>query len=160
MKLHAVELFLRVLHSCIWTMCRMSSIGKAFWKFGDIVGMTHPGNCSFRKIMKKNTIRIINSVCFSVFSAVSRFDLSAKQMGHQLISITNSKNRNSHFKNSRITFWGFLQIHTIWTTRKNNSSWVHFFDFFEICFIGMNFTVYSQITYTARNQLIVLAAKI
>ena len=63
-------------------------------------------------------------------------------------------------KNSRIDLWCVFSINAVWTTSKDDSLRLHFFDFFEISFVGVNFTVNVALSDASCDQLIVLTSEI
>ena len=122
--------------------------------------MAHPADCLFRHILKKLGILIHVYLNLSILSDRSFLYLPTQQVHHKLRTVANTKNRNTQFKNFLCVGWRIFQINTVWSTCKNNSFWINSFDFFNICFIRIDFAVHVTFAHTSCNQLIILSSEI
>ena len=99
MELCSVKLFLRTGHSCYRTHTGMSRDLKAFGSLCDIIRMAHPGYGLFGNALKQDILCIYRYICVAVFADRCSFHFSAKHVSHQLRTIADTQDGNTHFKN-------------------------------------------------------------
>ena len=86
--------------------------------------------------------------------------MTAQQMHHQLAAITDAQHRHTPCKDLRVDRGRILQINAVGATGEDDALGVLCLDDRQIGFIGIDLTVDIVLADTARDQLIVLAAKI
>ena len=87
-------------------------------------------------------------------------DVTAQQMHHQLAAVADAQHRHTPVEDLRVDRGGILQINAVGAAGKDDSLGVLCLDNRQIGFIGIDFTVDIVLADAARDQLIVLAAKV
>ena len=86
--------------------------------------------------------------------------MAAQQMHHQLAAVADAQHRHTPVEDLRVDRRGILQINAVGATGKDDTLGVLCLDNRQIGFIGIDFTVDIVLADAARDQLIVLAAKV
>ena len=93
--------------------------------------------------------------------AMSAFHTSTQLVHHDLLTITNAKDRNTHVKRGLGCAGATLTCHTVGATRKDDRLGCKVGQK-RICdvLIGMDFAINVQLAQTPRNQLRYLTSKV
>ena len=138
----------------------MGSSPEAFRCLCDVIRVAHPAYCSGGNILKQNRGLIHLYLRLSVFADRSCSYLTAQLICHQLGTVADSQNRNTHIENRLINVRRFLQVYAVWSSSKDNALGVHLFNGFQRHGVGVHFAVDIAFADTAGNQLVILAAEV
>ena len=123
--------------------------------------MTHPNNLLFRQSFENRRIRLNRNLCSSIFLCFTSLHTSAIHKMCHLHTITDTKNRNTGFKNCRIAFKRFLIIYTVWSTRENDSPDIlQCQNFFQCHRVRVQFRINTKLTNTTCYQLVILTSEV
>ena len=86
--------------------------------------------------------------------------MAAQQMHHELAAVADSQHRHAPGENLGVDRGRILQINAVGATGEDDALGVLCLDDRQIGFIGIDLTVDIVLADTARDQLIVLAAKV
>ena len=87
-------------------------------------------------------------------------DMAAQQMHHQLAAVADAQHGHAPAEDLRVDRGGILQIDAVGAAGKDDALGVLRLDHRQVGFIGIDFTVDIVLADAARDQLIVLAAKV
>lgn len=163
MKLNTVKAPALIRNRHIGTGVRMGHQRKPFWNPGHVVAVAHPGNPLFRNSFEQLAVGLIIGHSLAIFPGGILLSLchhATQGIGHQLAAITDSQNRDTQLKDFRRVIGCARRIDAVGTTSKNNSDGVQRFQLLQRSGIGLYFTIDIALTNTARNQLVILPAKV
>ena len=86
--------------------------------------------------------------------------MAAQQMHHQLAAVADAQHGHAPAEDLRVDRGGILQVDAVGAAGKNNALGILRLDNRQIGFIGIDVTVDIVLADAARDQLIVLAAKV
>ena len=86
--------------------------------------------------------------------------MAAQQMHHQLTAVADAQHRHAPVEDLGVDRGGILQINAVGAAGKNDALGILCLDDRQVGFIGIDFTVDIVLADAARDQLIVLAAKV
>lgn len=81
-------------------------------------------------------------------------------MRHKLTAIADAKHRDTQFKQPRVALGRLLVVYAVRTAGKDDADRVHCADLLERGLIGLDLTVHIMLADAARDQLVVLSAKV
>ena len=87
-------------------------------------------------------------------------DFAAQHPGHQLRAVAYAQHGNAQIEYGRIVMRRFLQIDAVRAAGEYDALAVRARDFLERRGVGHDFTVDVLIAHAARNQLVILPAKV
>ena len=121
MKLYTVQLTAFITHGGTGTLICMCNDTETTGNLGNIVGMAHPAEGGMGNSLKQSAFFAVQC-SFSVFTAaLCTADLTVSHKCHQLITIADSKNRDSQIQNGRIIVRRHFVVDTIGAAGKNNA---------------------------------------
>jgi hypothetical protein len=161
-ELYGIQLPFRIFHSSYRAVFRVCSNGKAFRCLRDIVRVAHPGDCLFRQFLalKQSAGFVINGFRFTVFRGSAGGNSSAQCIRHQLTTVADTQNRNSHFKNFFCNVGRFFVINAVRAAGEDNAHRFPRCDFLQRCGIADYFAVNTAFPHASGNKLIVLTAEV
>ena len=160
MELNRIEAALLTFHACHRAHWCVSGNLEAFRGFFYIICMAHPADRLRAHGIEDPAVRLCIHFRLAIFADWSRRNASAQHMSHQLGTITDSKDRNSHLKDFFFTMRGLLLVYTIRASGENDSLRIHFPDLFQSQCVWMNLTVNIAFSDSSGNQLVILTTEI
>ena len=160
MELNRIEAALLAFHACHRADRCVSSYPEAFRSFFYIIGMAHPADRFWAHGIENPAVRLCIHFRLSILADRSRRNASPQHISHQLRTIADSKDRNSHLKDFFFTMRGILLIYTVGTSGKNDSLRIHFPDLIQSQCVWMNLTVNIAFSDSSGNQLVILTTEI
>ena len=162
-KLYSVKAPALIGNGHIGTGVGMGHQCEALRHLCHIIAVAHPGNALLRKPLEQFTIGLIVGHRFTVLPGSVLLGFrhhTAQSMGHQLAAVTDSQNGNAQLENLRRIAGSICGVDTVGTAGENNPDGIHRFQLFQRSGIGLYLAIDIALANTARNQLIVLSAKI
>ena len=86
--------------------------------------------------------------------------MAAKRVSHQLDAITNAKYWDTLFKDRTVNTRGIVGVNAVGTSGEDNADWLFCDNFLQRRAIGEHLAINGTFAHTARNQLIILPAKV
>jgi len=126
----------------------------------DIVVVAHPADGGGLHIGEHLAAVVHEDLGLAVLTLGGAADVAAQQMHHELTAVADAQHRHTPGKDLRVDRGRILQINTVGATGKDDTLGVLCLDNRQIGFIGIDFTVDIVLADAARDQLIVLAAKV
>ena len=127
---------------------------------GNIDPMAHPAHGLWRYPLKQLAGRIYIHLRVSILADNRFLDNAVQQVTHQLGSVADSKNRYPQFKNLLGTTRRSVFKYHIRSACENDSLGIHLLNLVQAHIVRMDFAVYIALADAARNQLIILTAKV
>ena len=161
MELQRINILLYIASSRKCTGITVRILHKAISQCIHLITMTHPNNLLFRQSFENRRIRLNRNLCSSIFLCFTSLHTSAIHKMCHLHTITDTKNRNTGFKNCRIAFKRFLIIYTVWSTRENDSPDIlQCQNFFQCHRVRVQFRINTKLTNTTCYQLVILTSEV
>ncbi len=160
MELRCIDLPLWTFHRCHRADRRMSGHTKSFRRLCNIVRMTHPCHRGRFHIFEKNRRPFHLYVCMPVLTDRSRLYSSAQTVCNQLRTVTDSQNRNARLKYFFLIMRRSFIINAVRPACEDNPFRIHLLYLLKAQRVRMHLTIYIAFSDSARNQLIILSAKV
>ena len=160
MELHAVKILLPQLHARHRTGVRVGHYLESRRHLLDINAMAHPADRSGGNAVEQRGIRIHIHFRMAVLADRRLLHHAVQQIAHQLRAVADSQHRNAQLKYLFGTAGSAVLKHHIRSPGENDPLGIHLPDLVQAQIIGMYLAVYVAFADAARNQLIVLAAKV
>ena len=160
MELDRVQALLGVLCRSYRAVDRVSSDLKAGRCLLNIVVVAHPADGGGLHIGEHLAVRVHEHLSLAVLALRCAADMAAQQMHHQLAAVADAQHRHTPVEDLRVDRGGIFQINAVGATGKDDTLGILCLDNRQIGFIGIDFTVDIVLADAARDQLIVLAAKV
>ena len=126
----------------------------------NVVVVAHPADGGRLNIREHFAVIVHEHLRLAVLTLRCTADVTAQQMHHQLAAIADAQHRHTPGKDLRVDRGRILQINTVGATGEDDALGVLCLDDRQISFIGIDLTVDIVLADTARDQLVVLAAKV
>ena len=160
MELHRVEALFRIFHSCHRAVCGVGGDLETGGSLLNVIVMAHPADGGGLHIGEQLALGVHEHLSLAVLTLRCTADMAAQQMHHQLAAVADAQHRHTPVEDLRVDRGGILQINAVGATGKDDTLGVLCLDNRQIGFIGIDFTVDIVLADAARDQLIVLAAKV
>ena len=160
MELDRVQALLSVLCRSYRAVDRVSSDLKAGRSLLNIVVVAHPADGGGLHISEQLALSVHEHFGLAVLALRCAADMAAQQVHHQLAAVADAQHRHTPVEDLRVDRGGIFQINAVGATGKDDTLGVLCLDNRQIGFIGIDFTVDIVLADAARDQLIVLAAKV
>ena len=159
-ELERVQALFLVLCRSYGAVDRVGCDLKARGRLLNVVVVAHPADGGRLYIREHFTVIVHEHLRLAVLTLRCATDMTAQQMHHQLAAITDAQHRHTPCKDLRVDRGRILQINAVGATGEDDALGILCLDDRQIGFIGIDLTVDIVLADTARDQLIVLAAKI
>ena len=163
MELHAVDFPRFVADADGRAGLGMRAEAEALRHLRHIVAVAHPCNALLLQTMEQLAARVKERLRFSVFPRgilLRSRDLAAEVMGDQLTAIADTEDGQTQFKNCRIDLRRAFSVDALRAAGKNKADRLELHQLRQRRGTGLDLAVYVILTHTARDQLVVLSAKI
>ena len=159
-ELNCVQALFLVLCRSYGAVDRVGCDLKARGRLLNVVVVAHPADGGRLYIREHFTVIVHEHLRLAVLTLRCTANVTAQQMHHQLAAITDAQHRHTPCKDLRVDRGRILQINAVGATGEDDALGVLCLDDRQIGFIGIDLTVDIVLADTARDQLIVLAAKV
>lgn len=122
--------------------------------------MAHPADRTLADVAKEQGRLIHLYLGLAILADWGSLHFSTEQVGHQLRTIADAKDRNTKLKYLPVITRRGLPICTVRSPGKDDSFGIHFPDLFQAQCMGMHFTIHIAFPDTSGDQLIILSTKI
>ena len=112
-ELHAVQFLVLVHHGSYRAFGGMGDDGKAFRHLFHIVLVAHPADIVLFQSGEQTGFVIQHDGRFPVFAAACVSHYAAQGLGHELMAVADTQNRNPHFEHACINGRGIFGIYTV-----------------------------------------------
>ena len=126
----------------------------------NVVVVAHPADGGRLHVRKHLAAVVYKDFRLAVLTLRSAADMAAQQMHHELAAVADSQHRHAPGEDLGVDGGRILQIHAVGSARKDDALGILGLDGGKVGLIGIDFTVDIVLADTARDQLIVLAAKV
>ncbi len=126
----------------------------------NIVVVAHPADGGGLHIGEHLAAVVHEDLGLAILALRGAADTAAQQVHHELTAVADAQHRHAPAEDLRGDRGGILQVDAVGTAGKNNALGILRLDHRQVGFIGIDFTVDIVLANTARDQLIVLAAKV
>lgn len=161
MELHGIELSCRIFHhrdGAVRGLCRHA---KAFGRFGDVVGVTHPTDALLRYISKEHGRPVHNLKLRPAVLADRRcLNLAAKFVCHELRTVAYTEDGHAEGKNFLAVRRGILLVDALRAARKDDRLGRERTKLLQRERMRMHLAVDAALAHAACDQLVVLTAKV
>lgn len=161
MELHGIELSCRIFHrrdGAVRCLCRHV---KAFGRFGDIVGVTHPTDALLRYISEEHGRPVRNlKLRPAVLADRRRLNLAAEFVCHELRTVAYTEDGHAKGENFLAVRRRILLVDALGAARKDDRPWRERTKLLQRERMRMHLAVDAALAHAARNQLVVLTAKV
>ena len=158
--MHRIQALFGVLHGSHRAVGRMGGHLEAVGSLLDVIVVAHPADGGIVHALEQLAGGIHKDLRFAVFTLGGPAHLAAQQMGHQLAAIADAQDGHAPGKDLGVAAGRVLQIDAVGAACKNDALGVFGTDHRQVGFIGIDLTVNIVLTHPARDQLIILAAKV
>lgn len=161
MELHGIELSCRIFHrrdGAVRCLCRHA---KAFGRFGDVVGVTHPTDAFLRYISEDHGRPVRNlKLRPAVLADRRRFNLAAEFVCHELRTVAYTEDGDTEGENFLAVRRGILLVDALRAARKDDRLGRERTKLLQRERMRMHLAVDAALAHAARDQLVVLTAKV
>ena len=160
MELHGIEALFRIFHSSHRAVCGVGGDLETRCCLLDVVVVAHPADGGGLHIGEQLALGVHEHLSLAVLTLRCTADMAAQQMHHQLAAVADAQHGHAPAEDLRVDRGGILQVDAVGAAGKNNALGILRLDHRQVGFIGIDFTVDIVLADAARDQLIVLAAKV
>ena len=161
MELHGIELSCRIFHrrdGAVRGLCRHA---KAFGRFGDVVGVTHPTDALLRYISEEHGRPVRNLKLRPAVLADRRcLNLAAKFVCHELRTVAYTEDGHAEGKNFLAVRRGILLVDALRAARKDDRLGRERTKLLQRERMRMHLAVDAALAHAPCDQLVVLSAKV
>ncbi len=159
-ELDRIQALLSVLCRCHRAVDRVGRDLEAGRSLLDVVIVAHPADRGGLNIREHLAAVVHEDLSLAVLALRCAADVTAQQMHHQLAAVADAQHRHAPVEDLGVDRGGILQIDAVGAAGEDDALGVLRLDDRQIGFIGIDFTVDIVLADAARDQLIVLAAKV
>ena len=159
-ELNSVQALLGVLcssHRAVHGVCGDLEAGGCLL---DVVVVAHPADGGGLNILEHLAAVVHKDLGLAVLTLRGAADMTAQQVHHQLAAVADSQHRDAPVEDLGVNGGRIFQIDAVGAAGEDDALGVLRLDDRQVSFIGIDFTVDIVLADTARDQLIVLAAKV
>ena len=160
MKLHGIQTFFGIFGCCHRAVDRVGGDLETRCCLLDVVVVAHPADGGGLHIGEQLALGVHEHLSLAVLTLRCTADMAAQQMHHQLAAVADAQHGHAPAEDLRVDRGGILQVDAVGAAGKNNALGILRLDHRQVGFIGIDFTVDIVLADAARDQLIVLAAKV
>ena len=161
MELYGIELSCRIFHrrdGAVRCLCRHA---KAFGRFGNVVGVTHPTDALLRYISEEHGRPVRNlKLRPAVLADRRRLNLAAEFVCHELRTVAYTEDGHAKGENFLAVRRRILLVDALGAARKDDRPWRERTKLLQRERMRMHLAVDAAFAHAARNQLVVLTAKV
>lgn len=160
MELNSVQALLGVLcssHRAVHGVCGDLEAGGCLL---DVVVVAHPADGGGLNILEHLAAVVHKDLGLAVLTLRGAADMTAQQVHHQLAAVADSQHRDAPVEDLGVDGGRIFQIDAVGAAGEDDALGVLRLDDRQVSFVGIDFTVDIVLADTARDQLIVLAAKV
>ena len=159
-ELNSVQTLLGVLcssHRAVHGVCGDLEAGGCLL---DVVVVAHPADGGGLNILEHLAAVVHKDLGLAVLTLRGAADMTAQQVHHQLAAVADSQHRDAPVEDLGVDGGRIFQIDAVGAAGEDDALGVLRLDDRQVSFVGIDFTVDIVLADTARDQLIVLAAKV
>ena len=161
MELYGIELSCRIFHrrdGAVRCLCRHA---KAFGRFGNVVGVTHPTDALLRYISEEHGRPVRNlKLRPAVLADRRRLNLAAEFVCHELRTVAYTEDGHAKGENFLAVRRRILLVDALGAARKDDRPWRERTKLLQRERMRMHLAVDAALAHAACDQLVVLTAKV